>query len=39
MNPPDSKGGGTVDLVLDDREIWLNTPEKNEAGTPNLLGL
>ena len=38
MNPPDSKGGGTVDLVLDDREIWLNTPEKNEAGTPNLFG-
>ena len=38
MNPPDSKGGGTVDLVLDDREIWLNNPEKNEAGTPNLFG-
>ena len=38
MNPPDSKGGGTVDLVLDDREIWLNTPEKNEAGTPKLFG-
>ncbi|WP_196000227.1 aminotransferase class V-fold PLP-dependent enzyme [Clostridium sp. 1001271B_151109_B4] len=38
INPPDSKGGGTVDLVLDDREIWLNTPEKNEAGTPNLFG-
>lgn len=38
MNPPDSKGGGTVDLVLYDREIWLNTPEKNEAGTPNLFG-
>lgn len=38
INPPDSKGGGTVDIVLDDREIWLDTPEKNEAGTPNFFG-
>ena len=35
---PDSIGGGTVQIVLDDRELWLNTPEKNEAGTPNLFG-
>ena len=27
-----------VQIVLDDRQIWLDTPEKNEAGTPNLFG-
>lgn len=37
-NPPDSKGGGTVQIVLDNRQLWLDTPEKNEAGTPNLFG-
>ena len=35
---PASKGGGTVQIVLDDRQLWLDTPEKNEAGTPNLFG-
>lgn len=35
---PASAGGGTVQIVLDDRQLWLDTPEKNEAGTPNLFG-
>ena len=35
---PASSGGGTVQIVLDDRHLWLDTPEKNEAGTPNLFG-
>lgn len=35
---PASSGGGTVQIVLDDRQLWLDTPEKNEAGTPNLFG-
>ena len=35
---PDSRGGGTVQIVLDDRQLWLDTPERNEAGTPNLFG-
>ena len=35
---PSSKGGGTVQIVLDDRQLWLDTPERNEAGTPNLFG-
>ena len=36
--PPDTKGGGTVERVLDDHLIWLSTPEKNEAGSPNFIG-
>ncbi len=35
---PDTKGGGTVEAVLDYSEIWLQTPEKNEAGSPNFFG-
>lgn len=35
---PSSLGGGTVQIVLDDRQLWLDTPERNEAGTPNLFG-
>lgn len=35
---PDTKGGGTVERVLDDEIIWLSTPEKNEAGSPNFFG-
>ena len=34
----DIKGGGTVEAVLDYSEIWLGTPEKNEAGSPNFFG-
>ena len=36
--PPDTKGGGTVERVLDDEIMWLSTPEKNEAGSPNFFG-
>ncbi len=35
---PSSLGGGTVQIVLDDRQLLLDTPERNEAGTPNLFG-
>lgn len=34
----DLKGGGTVEAVLDDSEIFLPTPEKDEAGSPNFFG-
>ena len=37
-NLTDTKGGGTVEYVIDNNQLWLNTPEKNEAGTPNLFG-
>ncbi|AOR22860.1 aminotransferase class V-fold PLP-dependent enzyme [Clostridium taeniosporum] len=36
---PDYSGGGTVELVLDDEVTYLEPPEKNEAGTPNFLGV
>ncbi|MDF2612480.1 MAG: Cysteine desulfurase [Clostridia bacterium] len=31
-------GGGAVSAVLDDDVYWKETPQKNEAGTPNFLG-
>lgn len=37
-NPPDYKGGGTVEMVLDDKCIWLGAPSRNEAGSPNFFG-
>lgn len=36
---PDYAGGGTVDLVLDNKITYLSPPEKDEAGTPNFLGV
>ncbi|MGN0143668.1 MAG: aminotransferase class V-fold PLP-dependent enzyme [Clostridium sp.] len=36
---PDYSGGGTVELVLDNETIYLPPPERNEAGTPNFLGV
>jgi selenocysteine lyase/cysteine desulfurase len=39
ITDPDYFGGGTVDLVLDNKAIFLPTPDKNEAGTQNFLGV
>ncbi|MTI53512.1 aminotransferase class V-fold PLP-dependent enzyme [Geosporobacter ferrireducens] len=36
---PDYKGGGTVDLVTHDFVRWAPPPQKEEAGTPNLMGV
>lgn len=36
---PSLVGGGTVDLVTLDDIQWTDVPEKEEAGTPNLLGV
>ncbi len=35
---PDHVGGGTVNAVTMDEILWAPLPEKEEAGTPNLLG-
>ena len=35
----DNEGGGTVNIVLDREINYLNTPEKNQAGTPNYFGI
>ncbi|MGL5833680.1 MAG: aminotransferase class V-fold PLP-dependent enzyme [Waterburya sp.] len=37
--PPYQPGGGTVQSVGLDRVIWAESPEKQEAGTPNILGM
>ena len=36
---PAMVGGGTVNLVTLDEVEWAGIPEKEEAGTPNLLGI
>nr|WP_243108625.1 aminotransferase class V-fold PLP-dependent enzyme [Clostridium rectalis] len=36
---PDYKGGGTVDVVTHNSIKWNNTPEKDEAGSPNVVGV
>lgn len=35
---PDYVGGGTVHAVTMDEVMWAPLPEKEEAGTPNVLG-
>jgi len=37
--PPAQVGGGTVSLVTLNEIEWAGVPEKQEAGTPNLLGV
>lgn len=36
---PEYVGGGTIDLVTVDDVIWTHLPDKEEAGTPNLVGV
>ncbi|MBC2581325.1 aminotransferase class V-fold PLP-dependent enzyme [Clostridium sp. DJ247] len=36
---PDSQGGGTVKLVTDNLVIWAEPPDKNESGSPNIMGV
>ncbi len=36
---PEYPGGGTVDFVTRDDVIWDNPPHKEEAGTPNIMGV
>ncbi|MDD4835276.1 MAG: aminotransferase class V-fold PLP-dependent enzyme, partial [Lutispora sp.] len=36
---PDYSGGGTVDLVTHDYIKWAKLPDKEEAGTPNVMGV
>lgn len=35
----DEVGGGTIKFVSMDTTIWEEAPEKEEAGTPNLMGV
>lgn len=36
---PEFSGGGTVRVVTSDRVFWDDTPHRDEAGTPNLMGV
>jgi selenocysteine lyase/cysteine desulfurase len=35
---PDYRGGGTVEIVTLDEVEWTDAPERDEAGSPNVLG-
>jgi len=35
---PDYRGGGTVDIVTLDEVHWAAPPERDEAGSPNVVG-
>jgi len=37
-NSPEYQGGGTVKLVTDSRVFWADLPDKEEAGSPNVVG-
>lgn len=36
---PEYSGGGTVDIVTRDYVKWAHPPEREEAGTPNVMGV
>ena len=38
-NPPHMPGGGTVNIVTPKEVIWNELPHREEAGTPNLMGV
>jgi selenocysteine lyase/cysteine desulfurase len=35
---PDARGGGTVEVVTVDSVAWAGPPDKEEAGSPNVVG-
>ncbi len=35
---PDYSGGGTVEIVTEDDVFWTSPPDRDEAGSPNVLG-
>jgi len=38
QHPPDYSGGGTIQIVTLDEVYWAEPPERNEVGSPNVLG-
>ena len=38
QGPPDAVGGGVVEVVTLDHVEWNHPPQKEEAGTPNVIG-
>ncbi len=37
-SPPEYRGGGTVDIVTLDEIAWAGLPDRDEAGSPNVVG-
>jgi cysteine desulfurase / selenocysteine lyase len=37
-NSPEYQGGGTVKLVTGNQVFWADLPDKEEAGSPNIVG-
>lgn len=38
QGPPEYRGGGTVDIVTLDEVTWAGMPDRDEAGSPNVIG-
>lgn len=38
IGDPDMTGGGTVEIVTLDNVVWTSPPERDEAGSPNVVG-
>lgn len=36
--PPEYQGGGTIDVVTLDDVVWAGLPDREEAGSPNVVG-
>ncbi len=36
--PPDYRGGGTIEIVTHSEVYWTEPPERNEVGSPNVIG-
>ena len=39
LGEPEHRGGGTIDFVSTESVDWAAAPERDEAGTPNVLGV
>lgn len=38
LGEPDVRGGGTIEIVTLDEVYWAEAPERDEAGSPNVIG-
>jgi cysteine desulfurase/selenocysteine lyase len=38
LSPPTQRGGGTVEIVTLDQIYWSGVPDREEAGSPNVVG-
>lgn len=38
LGEPEICGGGTIKVVTQDKVVWADAPDRDEAGTPNVVG-